>query len=305
MLSTEILAALGGRFGGAFSDPRPLAAGQWSRAYALTLNGGEVVVRVGAHGDDYLKDAAAASTFAATRVPVPVVFGSGTAGGSSYAVSERVHGIAFDDLDVRQVARVLPSLLDVLEAIRSVDLARTTGYGIWRPDGAAPHTGWAEALLAIGEENPRLPGWRDALAASPIGSAPLERGLRRLQELVPRLPDVRELIHGDLLSRNVLVSGSRITGVLDWGNSLYGDSLYDVAWLLFWWPWYPQWESVDLHARVMEHLHAGGRPLADLDERLLAYKIHIALDAVAYCAFKERWDEVEAHAETLARLAAS
>jgi hygromycin-B 4-O-kinase len=237
-------------------------------------------------------------------VPVPGVIAYGEVGGLFYAVSERLYGTALDDLDAEQVTRVLPSLLGVLDEIRSVDLAGTTGFGIWRPDGTAPYSGWAQSLLGVGEDKPRLPGWRDALAASPIGMGPFEQGLRQLQELVADLSDERELIHGDLLSRNILVSGNAVAGVLDWGNSMYGDSLYDAAWLIFCWPLYPQWKSFDIRAHIRDHLCIGGRPPAGFDERIHTYEIHIALGAVAHCAFRERWDEVEAFAQTLTHLAA-
>jgi hygromycin-B 4-O-kinase len=304
VLTTEILADLRSRFGPDISDPQPLATGAWSRAYALGVDDREVVVRVGNHGEDYLKDATAATTFASSRVPIPGVIAYGEVGGLFYVVSERLHGTVLDDLDAGQVTRVLPSLLGALDAMRSVDLAGTTGFGIWRPDGTAPCPGWAQALLAIGDDRPRLPGWRDALAASPIGMGPFEQGLQRLQDLVAHLPNVRELIHGDLLSRNLLVSGNAVAGVLDWGNSMYGDSLYDAAWLIFCWPLYPQWKSVDIRAHIRDHLCIGGRLPAGFDERIHAYEIHIALGAVAYCAFRERWDEVEAFARTVTRLAA-
>ena len=48
----------------------------------------------------------------------------------------------------------------------------------------------------------------------------------------------------------------------------------------------------------------GGRPPVGFDERIHAYEIHVALSAVAYCAFRQRWDEVEAFAQTVTRLAA-
>jgi hygromycin-B 4-O-kinase len=43
-------------------------------------------------------------------------------------------------------------------------------------------------------------------------------------------------VHGDMVNHNVLVQDPRITAVIDWGNALYGDWLYDAAWLIFWWP---------------------------------------------------------------------
>lgn len=155
--------------------------------------------------------------------------------GWAYAVSGRVRGTALDDLSGEAVARTLPSLL------RALDAAGTSGYGIWTPDGRAPQASWPEALLAIGTETPRVPGWRAALVDSGIGLGPVEAGLSALAALTPCLPDARRLIHGDLLSRNVLAGEAGITGVLDWGNALYGDPLYDAAWLLHWWPWYPGW----------------------------------------------------------------
>jgi hypothetical protein len=33
---------------------------------------------------------------------------------------------------------------------------------------------------------------------------------------------------------------ARTPGWRDWGNALYGDHLYDAAWLLYWWPWMPE-----------------------------------------------------------------
>ncbi|MFC1413308.1 phosphotransferase family protein [Streptacidiphilus sp. N1-12] len=305
VLTAVVLAELRSRFGPGLLEPRPLAMGAWSRAYALAVDGRELVVRVGHHGEDYLKDAAAATRFASSVVPVPEVLAGGEADGLCYVVSERMPGTALDDLDAEQVERVLPSLLGVLDAIGSADLAGTAGFGIWRSDGTAPHRGWAEALLEVGEDRPRFPGWRDTLAASPIGMGPFERGLRQLQGLVGQLPDLRELVHSDLLSRNVLVSGDTVAGVLDWGNSMYGDSLYDAAWLIFCWSLYPQWKSVDIRARLREHLSVGGRPPAGFDERIHTYEIHIALGAVAACAFRGRWDQVELFARTVSRLAAA
>lgn len=38
---------------------------------------------------------------------------------------------------------------------------------------------------------------------------------------------------------------------------------------------------------IGDHVRACGR-----EERPLAHEIHIALDAVAYCAFKQRWEDV-------------
>lgn len=225
--------------------------------------------------------------------------------GRHYALSARAYGVGLDDLSAADVALTLPSLLTTLDAVGRIDVADSAGYGIWTPNGQGPYGSWAEALLAIGSETARVPGWRAALADSGIGLGPVEAGLAALAALAPYLPDERRMIHGDLLSRNVLAAGGTVTAVLDWGNALYGDSLYDAAWLVYWWPWYPQWRGTDIYAELLAHWHAAGPLPVHLRERLHAYLIHIGLDAIAYCAFQRRWDEVRSHVDIVVALADS
>lgn len=73
--------------------------------------------------------------------------------------------------------------------------------------------------------------------------------------------------------------------MLDSGCSLYGDFLYDIAWLEFWAPWHPSLAAIDIRAEALRHHASVGLAVEDLDDRLRCYEIHIALDAQAYCAF--------------------
>ncbi|MFF0401810.1 hypothetical protein ACFYSJ_39830 [Streptomyces sp. NPDC005248] len=63
-------------FGVRASEPQPLAAGAWSQAFELTIDGVEVVLRIGAHGTDFAKDELAAR-FAGPNLPVPPVLARG------------------------------------------------------------------------------------------------------------------------------------------------------------------------------------------------------------------------------------
>lgn len=131
---------------------------------------------------------------------------------------------------------VLPCLMNVLDAIRGTDVTASRGYGIWAPDGAAPRRSWPEALLNISDDRARVAGWRKALETAPAAAAAFDIGYAKLRSLAGLLPGARHLIHGDLLNRNVLVRGSPVSAVLDWGNAMYGYWLYDAAWLIYWWP---------------------------------------------------------------------
>ena len=83
-----------------------------------------------------------------------------------------------------------------------------------------------------------------------------------MRDLAEGLPDERHIVHGNLVNHNVLVQGPQITAVIDWGSALYGDWLYDAAWLIFWWPWFPQWRHIDITAELETHWdqHDGCRP---------------------------------------------
>ena len=66
--------------------------------------------------------------------------------------------------------------------------------------------------------------------------------------------------------------------------------LYDYAWLIFWAPWHPGLDA----ASVRRHAAAGHGD--DLDKRLLAYQLQIALDTMQYQAFAGLADDLAATA---------
>jgi hygromycin-B 4-O-kinase len=115
-------------------------------------------------------------------------------------------------------------------------------------------------------------------------------------------PTTGHVIHGDLLNRNVLVQDSRITAVIDWGNAMYGDWLYDAAWLIFWWPWFPQWHDIDIAAELAKHWNGYGGPPPGLHHRLQACLVYIGLDAMAYNAYRGCWDDLARTASQLSQL---
>ena len=197
-------------FGAVATDVRWLGAGDWSRAYAIVLDGRQAVIRFGDHVEDFRKDQAMARHSSAT-LPVPVVSKIGIAGDGYFAVSERASGELLNNLDEAGMRAALPGLLTAMDTLHHID-APGTGYGIWAPDGTGPAESWAQALLSVNEETARVPGWRAAMAASPVGMRTFDLAYARLRELAEDVPDERHIIHRDLLNRNVLVQGSRNSG---------------------------------------------------------------------------------------------
>jgi hygromycin-B 4-O-kinase len=301
---SEVQTFINHHFGDRAGEITRLSGGDWSQAYALSVDGQRVVARFGAHGEDYKKDQIMAR-WSSGELPIPRVLELGRTEHGYFAISERLQGDFLDTLDGRRMQAVIPSLLRSMDAISSIDVSTTAGYGNWGPDGHGPQGTWQDALLRkFDGDRPdsRTYGWRAALENSPGGAKEFDTALKVLAQLAGRMPVERHVIHNDLLYRNVLVQGDEISAVLDWGNSMYGDHLYDVAWLLYCQPRYTSWPDVDLAGALRRHWEASGSVPADLDARLLCYQIHVGLDAQSYNAYNGDWDELTLNADQTMKL---
>jgi hygromycin-B 4-O-kinase len=285
------------RFGGGVSAvvaaPRQ---GAWSRAYFFRHDHGDYVVRFAQRPDNFEKDRRYA-VHSSPDLPIPQVLEIGEANGSAYAISERVYGDILEELDVDRMLRTLPSLFGALDAMRGIDLSSTTGFGPQLPDGNGEFTTWREYLLAVGDDQPTLAanpvrGWRAQLDGRPHVARTFDRTLDELASLVGECPEIRHLLHSDLLYGNVLVAGDRVSGVFDWGCALYGDFLYDLAWLTFWAPWHSGLDAAGVGRAALRHYDEIGLPVPNLAARLRCYEVHIGLAHLAYHSFTQEWDHL-------------
>ncbi len=291
-------------YGNEISQLVPLGKGEWSKAFSFRRAGRDYVIRFGAYLDDFAKDRLAAS-YAGPALPIPPIIELGETAEGYYAIAERVFGSYIDDADEDQMRRLLPALFASLDAMRAADLSRTSGYGGWGANGSAPFASWRDFLLDVAVDRPmeRVGGWRARLAASDVGIAPFDGAYAQLRALAESTPAQRSLIHSDLLHWNVLVDEDRITGVLDWGCGLYGDFLYDLAWLCFWQPWYPAWQRIDFKEAAVWHYADIGLDVPHFEDRLRCCELHIGLSGQAYQAWIGDWDNLRETARRTLALA--
>lgn len=284
------------------SDPASvtlLGEGAWSRCFGYLHEGQALAIRFGKHVEDFEKDQIAAR-FATAALPVPEVHDIGEAFDGYYAISTQAHGTPLEQLAPQAWLATIPAIVAALEALRLADISDTTGYGGWGVDRDGANATWSDRLLAVDTDVPamRTHGWRAKLATSPEGDAAFEWGYDLLRQ-VARDDMPRALLHCDLINRNVLAEPGQINGVFDWGCSVYGDHLYELAWFEFWAPWYPEHDFDALRRGLEEHWQSIGYTPHHQAERLTACYLHIGLDHLAYNAIIGDWATL---LETAARM---
>lgn len=276
---------LAGKYG-AVGELQPLGGGAWSSAYSFSHAGRTLVVRFGPSKDWFEADRAAMS-FSSPELPVPEVLDVGDAFDGAYAVSVRRYGTNLEDVRPDQCDAAGPMLASLLGALFAVpkDPGLPVGWH-WRP----PRSGlsWRAWLCDRLADDPARPvhGWRAALAAH----SDLDRIFRaceaRVRDLAGACPERRDLVHGDLLHANVLVTedASRPTAVFSWKSSVRGDFLFDTAWCTFCSIWYPGIAALDLWHLIHQEPSIKHDPgaLVDAPVRHHCYELGIGLGALAW-----------------------
>lgn len=289
----EVSAFLAERYA-AVSDVAPIGSGEWSQAFSFRCADGDRVARFGLHRDDYEKDRHA-MRFAGPDLPVPMILEVGEAFGGAFAVSERAFGHGFDGGSEARYREVLPAVFAVHVALARADISGSTGYGMWNPAGRAPYASWRDMLLDSerGFESERIRGWRERLERVPEAVRNFDESRRALARLVDEACEQRHLIHADLMGDNLLLDGDRVVAVLDWGNSMYGDFLYDLARMTFFAPWFDDLDRFELRGLARDAYRTRGLDVPHFNERLRCCEVHLGIDAQVYNAFTGRYDELE------------
>lgn len=281
------------------SEIAQVGEGAWSRCFGFAYGDQNLVIRFGKYVSDFQKDRLA-HKYATPDLPIPEVLEIGQAMDGYYAISRRVYGVPLESVSAEQWLALVPAVVAMLEAMRTADLSGTEGFGGWGEDENAGHSSWSDRLLSVGDDTPdqRGHGWRERLAESPQGEATFAWGF----DLLKKIADdggPRSLLHCDLDNRNVLVKGNQIAGVFDWGCSIYGDHLYDLARFEFWAPWHPQLDMAYLRLMVEQRWAEKGYEPENKESRLLACHLHIGLEHLAYHAHLGNWTTLLAIAKRM------
>ncbi len=271
-------------------DVELIGSGAWSQCFSFATDDKCWVIRFGKHRLDFEKDREA-FRWSSSALPIPELTEIGDVFDGSYAVSSRVFGTPLEMTQREEWGNVMPSMMDTMESLRLAELPTRASWGPIRDPSGVGFASWREYLLDVRSDHSdiRTHGWSKRLEASPRGQKAFDGTFQRLQAL--DLADVpMSLTHGDLINRNVYVSDGKISGVFDWGCATYGDHMYDLAWLEFWEPWYPNLDIDLLQIGLESRWRQNSYEPSNLQARRTACLLHIALVHLAYGAYRRDWD---------------
>ncbi|MFH0945273.1 MAG: phosphotransferase [Planctomycetota bacterium] len=282
------------RFASGISPLQRIREGETSTAFTFAVRGERFVARFNQWREPFEKDLYAHQHFCLTGISVPELLAIETVRDSlHYALTRSVEGVTLDALSRRQLVALLPRILEALDLIHSVPIAAEAGCGDWDGDGVARFGSFAQYLRSLGDsELSRCPSLLD-------DDSMLDRSLfdsltQQIDELADCCKETPSLVHGDFGSNNLLTDGERITGILDWQCSKYGDPLFDVAYLDFW------SNRLDYLEAYAAHMERNAPGLADYERRIRCCSIAVGLSALCFFVHAGRH---AAFAEARARLA--
>ncbi len=295
----DVAAFLTGLHGTTVSDLEPLTGGFWSSAFGYEAGGRELVLRLGNIREGFEMDRAAYA-FSGPDLPVPEVLDIGEAFGGAYAISVRHHGRFLQEFEPDEAEVVGATLADLLAALRRVPAEPGASTVWYDPEGAARNATWHDRVRDGLVDDPRnlVSGWRATIAADGELEHLFTACERRIGELLDACPERRDLVHGDLLYSNVLLTedASTVTGVFSWKCSMRGDFLYDTALCTFWGPWHPGIAAADVFTRVLSSPDLSAADRADAALRHHCYELQIGAHHLG-------WDVWTGDAATLAKVA--
>lgn len=268
-----------------------LGKGGHSHAYSFETKSKQLVIRFSKHSEDFEKDMFA-NRFTSESIPIPRLIKIGAAFDGHFAISQKREGEMLDELKTAQVESVIPSIFKLLDALRTADISGTSGYGGFDASGNGGCSSWSKHLLESLEDSPekRNGGWYKILQNSKYGTKVFDEGLAAFKKLSNELPNVRHLIHYDLLNRNVMVKNNEISSVFDWGCGRYGDFLFELACFTFWAPLIEGYKDFDWKLLAQRHYLDIGLEVPDLENRLLTYELFIGLEHLGYNASIGNWE---------------
>ena len=258
--------------------------GQIAQTFSFSTGGQAYIVRFNRDnmGANFPKEAFIAGRVASPAIPIPRIVHTGRFQELHYSITVKVPGRPLNQLSLAEYVQLLPEIMRTLDAIHHIDVSNwPPRYGVFDDNGVGLSESWRSYLTSIREEEEDwnfYGKWHSLFDTTFLERDVFDSIYDRMTSLLDSCPAERYLVHGGYGFSNAIAHEGKITGVLDWIDTKYGDFVYDIAWLDF---WHPEAQ----HSKFFRHYHARqGVSVPSYDERLRCYHCYIGMDALRFFA---------------------
>ena len=195
--------------------------------YEVDADGRRVVVKASVLHEAVRAEAWACARGADAGCAAPAILGLGRLG-----TEDRMSAFIMRRVAGRPIVAGHPALPAVGVGLRHLHDVRLPGFGwlaeaAWDEHGdfSLRHRSWLGFLQGICGDVRRLADrYVIAAAVAEAAAAALDAHAAALAAV-----EVGSLCHGDLKAAHILVDVGRVAGVIDWGDAVVGDPLWDIA----------------------------------------------------------------------------
>lgn len=217
--------------------------------FAIGENGKEYVIKYFSRGSD--GDAPAYKLLEKNKVdvPAPKVLGSFMVRGRPVLVLEKINFPLLETVAVGKMHRYIRSMIQNLRKIHKIRSGRAGSL-----DVSGKNRSWKEIMLAKFDGKDPFLNWKEIAKRDELDQSLV---LSSVENMIKRIDKAEfaegnySFLHTDFNQRNLFVDddSNEISGIIDWGEAMFGDPIYDFARvrMLIW------------------HFNLGGSALADYD----------------------------------------
>ncbi|MEP7103501.1 MAG: phosphotransferase [Candidatus Dojkabacteria bacterium] len=263
------------------SDLEIITSGEFSQAFSFKADDQDLILRVNNKTSlGFDKEDIIHRKF--PHILTPKILLNGHFEDYSFSISRRVEGVQMSKLNESSQERLISSLIESMNSIHTSEIS-TSRFGKWNKDMIAPDNSWIDTLAGYVEKD----SWDGvSKSASYLNLDHLNNLLNQFNNLKKYLPNSFHLLHGDFGKTNIIVKDVKISGIIDWSESMYGDFLWDLAWITFW------GENDLLIQKYIEFNSSNSKlNLENYYERIKAYHLVIGIHTLLFEAKKNSVEE--------------
>lgn len=207
-----------------------LSGGKHSEAFSYTHDNRDYVIRFNVSDRGFRKDQYVYQNFSGNGVVISEIYALGTfCIGIYYCISEKVHGETARQEYMKGDYRSLPLQFEMIEKIKGIKIpTEYAGFGEWEPDNFELNSSFLNYVQSI-YTTKNLVDWNELSKLPYFNRDFTDYLFEKLNYYIQYSPDIRELLHGDFGNENLFLNNRKISGVIDWERSLYGDHFLDVG----------------------------------------------------------------------------